>query len=227
MKRREFSLASVGAVAASSLALSPFGAAQAQGMTPKAGTDYNVLKTQAPVDSASAGKVEVIEFFWYACPHCNAFEPTLETWLKQLPKDVAFRRVPVNFQDSFIPPQKLYYSLEAMNLLPQLHSKVFQAIHVEHQKLDRDDAVLAWIGKQQGVDKAKFTEVYNSFSVAAKVRQATQLQEAYKVEGVPALGVAGKFYTDGSLAQGMPRALAIVDYLVAQERKAGPAKAKS
>ncbi|MFZ4288369.1 thiol:disulfide interchange protein DsbA/DsbL [Variovorax sp. HJSM1_2] len=223
MKRREFSLASVGAVAASSLALAPFGAAQAQGMAPKAGTDYNVLKTAAPVDGASKGKIEVVEFFWYACPHCNAFEPTLESWLKQLPKDVAFRRVPVNFQSSFVPPQKLFYTLEAMNLLPQMHGKVFQAIHVDHQKLDRDDAVIEWVAKQ-GIDKAKFTEVYNSFSVSAKVRQASQLQEAYKVEGVPALGVAGKFYTDGSLAQGMPRALAIVDYLVAQERKAGPAK---
>jgi thiol:disulfide interchange protein DsbA len=223
MKRREFSLASVGAVAASSLAISPFSSAQAQGMAPKAGTDYNVLKTAAPVDSASKGKIEVVEFFWYACPHCFAFEPTLETWLKQLPKDVAFRRVPVNFQSSFVPPQKLFYALEAMNLLPQTHSKVFQAIHVDHQKLDKDDAVIAWVAKQ-GIDKAKFTDAYNSFSVSAKVRQATQLQEAYKVEGVPALGVAGKFYTDGSLAQGMPRALAVVDYLVAQERKAGPAK---
>jgi len=223
MKRREFSLASVGAVAASSLALAPFSAAQAQGMAPKAGTDYNVLKTAAPVDGASKGKIEVVEFFWYACPHCYAFEPTLEVWLKQLPKDVAFRRVPVNFQSSFVPPQKLYYTLEAMNLLPQMHSKVFQAIHVDHQKLDRDDAVMEWAAKQ-GIDKAKFTELYNSFSVSAKVRQASQLQEAYKVEGVPALGVAGKFYTDGSLSQGMPRALAVVDYLVAQERKAGPAK---
>ena len=220
MKRREFSLTSASVLAGSALALSPFATAHAQGQKPADGTDYLTLKKPAATE-APAGKIEVVEFFWYACPHCNAFEPTLEEWLKRLPKDVSFRRVPVMFQDSFVPPQKLYYTLEAMNQLEQMHRKVFQAIHVQHEQLNKDAAVIDWAAKQ-GLDKAKFTEVYNSFSVAAKVRKATQLQEAYQVAGVPALGIAGKFYTDGSQAQSMPRALMVTDYLIAEERKSKP-----
>ena len=217
MKRREFSLTSAGVLAGSVVALSPVGTAQAQGKPPEAGKDYLVLEKKVPVE-APAGKVEVIEFFWYACPHCFAFEPALTAWLKQLPKDVAFKRVPVVFQDSFVPPQKLYYALEAMGQLEAMHSKVFNAIHVERQKLDKDALVIEWAAKQ-GLDKAKFSETYGSFSVATKVRKAAQLQEAYQVAGVPAMGVAGQFYTDGTQAQSMERGLTVVDYLVAQQRK--------
>ena len=98
-----------------------------------------------------------------------------------------------------------------------MHAKVFNAIHVERQKLDKDNLVIEWAAKQ-GLDKAKFVETYNSFSVATKVRKAAQLQEAYKVAGVPAMGVAGRFYTDGTQAQSMERGLTIVDYLVAQQK---------
>jgi thiol:disulfide interchange protein DsbA len=216
MKRREFSLTSASVLAGSALVLSPMGSAHAQGKPPVAGTDYLVLDKPAPTE-APAGKVEVVEFFWYACPHCFAFEPALSAWLKKLPKNVAFRRVPVVFQDSFVPPQKLYYTLEAMGQLEALHSKVFNAIHVERQKLDKDGLVIDWAAKQ-GLDKAKFVEVYNSFSVATKVRKAGQLQEAYKVAGVPAMGVAGRFYTDGTQAQSMERGLTVVDYLVSQQK---------
>ncbi|WP_295959289.1 thiol:disulfide interchange protein DsbA/DsbL [Rhodoferax sp.] len=216
MKRREFSLTSASVLAGSALVLSPIGSAHAQGKAPVAGTDYLVLDKPVPTD-APAGKVEVIEFFWYACPHCFAFEPALVAWLKKLPKNVAFRRVPVVFQDSFIPPQKLYYTLEAMGQLEAVHEKVFNAIHVERQKLDKDSLVIDWAIKQ-GLDKAKFVETYNSFSVATKVRKAAQLQEAYKVAGVPAMGVAGRFYTDGTQAQSMERGLTVVDYLVSQQK---------
>nr|MBP6720126.1 DsbA family protein [Rhodoferax sp.] len=121
------------------------------------------------------------------------------------------------FQDSFIPQQRLYYALEAMDLVEKLHSKVFAAIHVERQRLDKDEAIVAWVASQ-GVDKAKFTQQFNSFSVVTKAKKATLLQNAYSVEGVPALGVAGRFYTDGSHAKGMERALQVVDALVAQVR---------
>ena len=143
MKRREFSLTSASVLAGSALVLSPMGSAHAQGKPPVAGTDYLVLDKPVPSE-APAGKVEVIEFFWYACPHCFAFEPALTAWLKKLPKNVAFRRVPVVFQDSFIPPQKLYYTLEAMGQLEAVHGKVFNAIHVERQKLDKDNLVIDW-----------------------------------------------------------------------------------
>jgi len=160
----------------------------------------------------------VIEFFWYSCPHCNAFEPRLEAWIRKQPPDVAVRRVPVAFRDSFVPQQRLYYTLEAMGKVDELHGKVFQAIHVNRQPTDREESILEWAEKN-GLDKAKFKELYNSFSVQTKTRRATQLQDAFKVQGVPALGIAGKYYTDGSLAGNMDRALQVVDYLVAEARK--------
>ena len=209
MKRRAFTQTTVGALVAGTTVWSI--PVQAQKIEP--GTDYQVLDPRAPVE-APAGKIEVVEFFWYSCPHCNSFEPTLEAWAVKLPKDVVLRRVPVAFRDDFVPQQKLFYVLETMGLVEKLHAKVFAAIHVEKLNLARGDAIIEWVAKQ-GVDKAKFTEQYNSFSVATKASRGTQLQNAYKVEGVPALGVAGRFYTDGSMAKSMGRALQVVDTLIA------------
>jgi thiol:disulfide interchange protein DsbA len=211
MKRREFSKAGL---AVSALALSQAPAALAQA---KAGTDYLVLDKPASVDSPP-GKIEVVEFFWYACPHCNTFEPQLEAWVKRLPADVAFRRAPVAFRNDFVPLQKLYYTLEAMGKVEELHRKAFHAIHVDKQRLNTDDTVIAWAATQ-GLDKAKFVETYNAFSVATKVRKATQLQDAYKLSGVPAMGIHGRYYTDGTLARSMDRALVVTDQLVAELRK--------
>ncbi|OGB32570.1 MAG: disulfide bond formation protein DsbA [Burkholderiales bacterium RIFCSPLOWO2_12_FULL_61_40] len=214
MKRREFSQAALGAGLLSSALVSPL--AHAQAKKPVAGTDYQVLDPRASVE-APAGKVEVVEFFWYNCPHCNAFEPTMEAWVKKLPKDIAFRRVPVAFRDDFVPQQRLFYALDAMGLVEKLHAKVFAAIHVEKLNLSKGEAITEWVGKQ-GVDKAKFVEQYNSFSVVTKSGRASKLQNEYKVEGVPALGLAGRFYTDGSMAGSMERALQVVESLVAEVR---------
>ncbi|WP_397412156.1 thiol:disulfide interchange protein DsbA/DsbL [Polaromonas sp.] len=216
MQRREFSIATASVAAAASLgALST--PARAQAPAPRAGTDFLVLDKPAPVE-APAGKVEVVEFFWYSCPHCNSFEPALDEWIKKAPKDVAVRRVPIAFRADFEPQQRLYYVLEAMNKVDELHKKVFYAIHVEKQMLNTPDLIAAWAEKQ-GLNKAKFLETYNSFSVATKARKATQLQDAYKIDGVPALGVAGRYFTSGSMAQTMARALLVTDYLIAQVRK--------
>lgn len=215
MKRREFSLAA-SAAAAGALTLGA-SSSWAQGAAPKEGKDYIKLGKPASV-SAAAGKVEVVEFFWYSCPHCNAFEPKLVNWIKKLPADVSLRRVPVAFRDDFVPQQRLYYTLEAMGKLDELHSKVFHTIHTEHQMIDKEGPIVAWAEKN-GLDKAKFIEVYNSFSVQTKARRATQLQDAYKVQGVPAIGIAGRFYTDGTMAGTMDRALQVTDYLVAEVRK--------
>jgi protein dithiol oxidoreductase (disulfide-forming) len=214
MKRREFTQWASGAAVVGGAGWVPL--AQAQNSKPKAGTDYQVLDPRAAVE-APAGKVEIVEFFWYNCPHCNAFEPQLQTWVQKLPKDWVLRRVPVAFQDSFAPQQRLYYALEAMGLVEKLHTKVFAAIHAEKKNLSTADAIVEWVS-QQGVDKAQFVQQYNSFSVATKITKATQLQNAYKVEGVPALGVAGRFYTDGSMAGNMQRALQVVEALATDVR---------
>lgn len=215
MKRRDFSQACGSALAVSAIGLSA-SQANAQAKKPESGSDYLVLDKRAPVEAA-AGKIEVVEFFWYSCPHCNAFEPTLDAWIKRIPKDVTVRRVPVAFRDDFVPQQRLYFALEAMGLVEKLHAKVFAAVHVEKQALNKADDIAAWVAKQ-GVDKAKFLEQYNSFSVSTKSGKGTQLQNTYKVEGVPALGVAGRFYTDGTLSKTMERGLQIVDYLIAEIR---------
>ena len=216
MKRREFSLAA-SAAAAGALTLGA-SSSWAQGAAPKEGKDYIKLGKPASV-SAPAGKVEVVEFFWYSCPHCNVFEPQFEAWAKTQPADVVVRQVPVAFNASFVPQQKLYYALEGMNLLPQLHAKVFRTIHVDRNLLKTDDAIFDWVGKQ-GVDLAKFKEVYNSFTVANQARKAAQLQNEYDVEGVPAMGVAGRYYTDGTKAGNMDNVLRVVNALVASSRKA-------
>ena len=216
MKRREFSLAVTSV--ASTLAMGAASTAHAQAAAPKEGKDYVKLSKPASVE-APAGKVEVVEFFWYSCPHCNAFEPAFAAWKQKVPAFVNVRRVPVAFNASFVPQQKLYYALASMPNFDAMHVKVFHAIHVERNKLATDDAIFEWVGKQ-GVDLAKFKEAYNSFSVANQVRKGTQLQQEYDVEGVPSMGVAGKFYTDGPRAGSMQNVLNVVDYLANQSRKA-------
>jgi len=217
MKRREFSLSTASVVAASALTLPLATPAMAQARQFKEGKDYTKLaKPLAP--DAPAGKVDVIEFFWYSCPHCNAFEPTLDAWVKAAPKDLSIRRIPVAFNASFVPQQKLYFALEGMGKLDTLHAKVFRAIHVEKLKLTRDEDIFAWVA-QQGVDAAKFKETYNSFTVSSLVRRASALQEGYGVEGVPSMGVAGRFYTDGTMAGSMQTVLQVVEYLADVARK--------
>ena len=215
MKRRDFSLA-----AASVVGIAPFVAStsvQAQEAF-KAGTDYVQLKKPAPVD-APAGKVEVIEFFSYNCPHCAEFEPRLEAWVKKLPANVAFRRVPVPFVGSDVESkQRLYYALEALGKVDEFQNKIFTAIHKQRQPIIGDAAILDWASKQPGLEK--FPEMFKSFTVSGKIKRATQLTNDYQVGGVPALGVAGRYYVDGELARSLDRALQITDYLIAQAPKA-------
>lgn len=212
MKRRDFSLA---ALTAASSGL-PF-VAHAQSKKPEEGIEYLTLDKRAPTE-AGEGKIEVIEFFWYSCPHCNAFEPRFASWLKTVPKDVVVKRVPVRFRDDFEAQQRAFYVFEALNMVDAMHGKLFHAIHTERQNLNTLATLSAWADKN-GIAAAKFTEAFNSFGVATKARRATQLQEGFKVQGVPALGIAGRFYTDGSLTGTMERALQVTEYLIAEARR--------
>jgi protein dithiol oxidoreductase (disulfide-forming) len=214
MNRRDFSAqliaASLGAVGSTVAA-----PARAQGGAPVEGTHYVKLNQPLPVPP---GKIEVIEFFWYGCPHCNAFEPALEAWQKKLPPDVAFRRVPVAFRESFVAHQKLFYALDAMGLIPTMHRKVFYAIHSERQALEKPAEIAAFM-QQHGVDSAKFLDAFNSFSAQTRARQAKQLSEAYKIDGVPSIGVHGRYFTSITLAGSAEAALVTADYLIRKVRK--------
>jgi protein dithiol oxidoreductase (disulfide-forming) len=191
--------------------------ARAQGATPVEGKDFVRLPAPAPV-AAPAGKVEVVEFFSYGCPHCYAFEPLLEPWVKKLPADVAFRRVPAAFNAAWEGLAKIYYALEATEQLEAMHKRVFAAIHVQRQKLDKEADIAAFV-KSAGGDDAKFLDAYKSFGVATKLRQGKQLAEAYKIDGVPTLGIHGRWFTAGSLAGTHERALAVADQLIQRARK--------
>lgn len=218
MKRRDFSSHLLGASLLSGglgVGLTLGVPARAQG-GPVEGTHYMRLAQPLPV---TPGKIEVVEFFWYGCPHCNAFEPMLEAWVKKLPADVAFRRAPVAFREvPFVAHQKLYYTIEAMGLVPQLHRKIFYAIHNERARLEKPADIEAF-AKKNGVNAAKFMEVFNSFSVQSKARQAGQLAQAYKIDGVPAIGIQGRYWTSGSIAGSPERSLEVTDYLIERTRK--------
>lgn len=170
--------------------------ASASPANPQNGVDYRTL--DKPQQTESGSKIEVTEFFWYACPHCNALEPSLVEWVKKQGDNIVFKRVPVAFRESFVPQQKLFYTLEAMNKLDELHPKIFHTIHNERRSLDTDAAVTDWVVKQ-GIDKQKFLDLYNSFGIQSKARRAAQLQSAYQVDGVPLLAVDGRFLTSPSI----------------------------
>lgn len=207
VNRREFSMAVAG--------LASLGVAQAQG-GPIEGKDFQKLSPPVPV--SSAGKVDVVEFFWYGCPHCNALEPYLNQWLAKLPADVAFHRIHVAFTPVHNYHLKLFYALEAMGIESQFHSKVFAAIHVEHQRLGQDSEVQAWATKQ-GIDAAKLIATMNSFAVAGKLSQAKQLSAAYRVDGVPTFGVQGRYTTSPAMVGSEARVFNVLDALIATARK--------
>lgn len=180
-----------------------------------AGKEYTLLNPPRPTESGK--KIEVIEFFYYGCPHCFNLEPNLEAWRKTLPADVAFRRIPGVFRDSWMPLTKLYYTLEAMGLTEKLHANVFNAIHVENTDLGSDKAILDWVAKH-GVDRKKFAATFNSFAIQNKAQQARSLTQSYGVQGVPAIVVDGKYMTSSSQAGGHENVMKTVDDLIAKAR---------
>lgn len=200
---------------------------------PKSGVDYRTLEKAQPTDGGK--RVEVIEFFWYSCPHCNSLEPALNDWVAKQGDKIAYKRVPVAFRDSMAPQQKLYYTIEAMGLIDKLHHKVFQAIHVQRKPLDTEAAITTFM-VNEGIEKQKFLNVFNSFGVQSKTRRASQLQQAYQIDGVPLLAVEGRYLTSpaivgasiGSRADPVLHAATfqVLDWLIARSAKEKSAAAK-
>lgn len=212
MNRREFTCLSL-ALTAAGLGATP--AARAQG-APVEGRDF--ARLAQPIALPATGKVEVVEFFGYWCPHCHSFEPALDAWVRKLPDSVAFRRVPVSFSAPQEPYQRIFFALEALGQLETMHRKVFTAIHVQKMRLDKEADIVALM-TANGIDGAKFSETFKSFTVASKAKQARQLADAYRIDGVPTLGIHGRFFTSPSLAGGHEQALKVADFLIQRVAK--------
>ena len=172
-----------------------------------------VIEVKPPVPVEGTNKIEVIEFFWYGCIHCYNLEPALEGWLKTLPNDVEFRRVPAVFNERWGLDASIYYAMEALGLVDKLHRPLFDAIHKNRLRTDNQQAFTEWL-TQQGVDAKKFIETVQSFGVRSKTRRAVQLTLAYKVDGTPAMAVHGRYTVP---AQG--NMFQVVDSLVDRVRK--------
>lgn len=185
------------------------------------GVDYLVLG--APQPTETKGKIEVIEFFWYRCPHCYHLEPELNAWAKKLPKDVVIRRVPAILNESWEPLARAYYALETLGLADKLHGKVFDAIHKENIDLNKPEVFFDWAAKQ-GADKAQLSQAYNSFSAGTQVMHSRRVVQDYKLNGVPAFAVNGKFVTSASMTGSNPALFETLSALIQDERK--PAKRK-
>ena len=185
------------------------------------GVDYVVLKPELPVDTQ--GKIEVLEFFWYGCPHCYGLEPLIETWLKKLPADAQFKRVPAVFNERWAKDAAIFYALEASGNLEKLHRPLFDAIHRDALKTDNGQALGQWLTKN-GVDKKKFDEIGRSFSVQSKVRRAAQMSTAYHIDGTPAMAVHGRYMVGAEQSKTQPVMLATVDYLIDLVRRTAPPK---
>ncbi len=181
------------------------------------GIEYKRISPPVPVE-VPAGKIEVVELFWYGCPHCFRFEPLLEAWVKKLPKDVVFRRIPAVFNPRWALHAKAFYTAELLKVLDRMHPVLFDAIHVQHRRLNTPEA-LRKLFAEHGVKPADFDRVFNSFAVDVKLRRAAALTRRYGIEGVPSLIVQGTYRTDGPLANGHQGMLRVADHLIDQERK--------
>ena len=182
------------------------------------GFDYRVLPITQPIDAK--GKVEVIEFFWYGCPHCYEFEPELKGWIKRQNKDVVFKKVPIAFREELMPHSQLFYALETLGKGDALNDKVMFAMHRENKRLLNENEIADWVAAQ-GVDRNAFLAAYRSFAVLSKARAANQLGNAYRIDGVPTVAVQGKYITSPFIAGSRAKAVNIMDFLVNKVRKDG------
>lgn len=180
------------------------------------GRDYIVLATPQPTEDQRS--IEVIEFFWYGCPHCYELHPHIDNWRKNAPKDVKFRYVPAIFRANWTPAAKTFYAMEALGITKELHDKVYKAIHRDKIDLSKEAVLFDWIEKQ-GIERAKFINAYNSFSVQNQVAKVSQMIRQYKLTGVPALVVEGKYITSGKMS-GTPRdTIQVLNELIDKARK--------
>lgn len=181
------------------------------------GKDYTVLSSPQPTESESQ-YIEVIEFFWYGCPHCSDLHPYLNRWLENKPADVAFRYVPAIFRNNWAPAAKTFYALESLGVTQTLHDKIYHAIHREKVDLSKDAVLFDWIEKQ-GIERDKFISAYNSFSVQNQTNRSIQMTRQYKLTGVPALVVDGRYLTSGKMGGTPQDTISVLNQLIKKVRE--------
>jgi thiol:disulfide interchange protein DsbA len=191
----------------------------AQTAAPQEGRDYVRFKNPLPVETGK--KIEVIEFFSYGCPHCGEFEPILENWLKTLPPDVAFRRVPVMFQDRWVPLAKEYYTIEALGEDARLSPEMFTAIHGKGTPMWNEKTFFDWVAGH-GIDRKKVEDMYNSFAISGKMSRARQLAQAYGVQSVPLIVIDGKFVVSTEKVGSHAAMIPVMDALIVKARAERP-----
>jgi thiol:disulfide interchange protein DsbA len=190
---------------------------------PQPGFEYQQTQQVIPTDNPS--KIEVTELFWYGCPHCYQLEPQLAVWVKKLPKDVEFKRIPGVPRPDWAPAAKAFYTMETLGLTEKLHGAFFDAIHKQRVVRPNDDAgIVDWITKQSGLDHKKVEETYNSFSINTKLMRAMQVFRASGATGVPTLIIDGKYITSSTMAGGNEAALKVADQLIEKARGEKTAK---
>ena len=180
------------------------------------GKDYTVLTNPQPMQDSN--KIEVLEFFWYGCPHCYSLHPHLKTWLMNIPSDINFRYVPAIFRANWVPAAKIFYAIEAIGIKDVLHDKIYDAIHRDKIDLNNEAVLFDWIEKQ-GVDRKKFENTYNSFAVQNQVARSTQMSRQNQLTGVPALVINGKYLTSGKMGGTPQDTIKTVEALIEKVRK--------
>ncbi len=181
------------------------------------GIEYRAIAE--PQRAEPGDDVEVLELFWYGCPHCYHLEPSIERWLETKPDGVTFRRLPAAASSRWIPHAKAFFAAEQLGVLEQLHEPLFKAMHEQRRKLFDDEQLIAFAA-EQGIDEAAFRNAYQSFPVDMKVRQSAELVRRYQLSGVPAIVVNGAYITGVTEAGGRDRLFDVVDFLVAKEQSA-------
>jgi thiol:disulfide interchange protein DsbA len=181
------------------------------------GVEYRTLPAAQALETK--GKVEVLEFFWYGCPHCHDFDPDLQAWVKRQGKDVVFKRVPIAFRDDFLPHSQIFYAFEELGKGDAYTSKVMNAIHVQRKQLLKESEIEDWIATQQGIDAKAFMTAFKSFGVITKAKAANQKGSSFRIDGVPTVAIQGKYMTSPSIAGTRAKALETMDFLVAKARK--------
>ena len=195
--------------------------AQAADVPLIAGKAYVELSNPVPV--AEPGKIEVVELFWYGCPHCYSFEPVINPWAEKLPADVHFVRIPAMFGGPWDAHGQMFLTLAASGDENKVHTAVFNAIQKDRKPLTTPDEMADFLATQ-GVDKDKFLATFNSFAIKGQISKAKELAKKYEVSGVPTMIVDGKYRFDLGTAGGPEQALNVADQLIAKERAAKAAK---